>query len=109
MNAVVNSAHGACSLCGATDELNETICATCTVTRELAPEVVANLLSLGMGSVVELDGTRIDLASPLAVGLITRKLSERHRKLGPASLFDWAGAVSFPGAGQPAARIGGKA
>lgn len=95
---------GPCTSCGQPGELRaggllgQPICPHCTFANEVAPDVLAGLLSLGMGSVVELDGTRIDLASPLGAALLGRKLSERHRRLGPAGLVDWAAAVRFPGA-----------
>jgi hypothetical protein len=93
---------GPCSSCGAPGELRaggllgQVICPHCTLANEVAPEVLAGLLGLNAGNVVELDGTRIDLTTPLGAVLLARKLSERHRRLGSAGLFDWSGAVTFP-------------
>lgn len=93
---------GACASCGAPGELRaggllgQPICPHCTLANEVAADVLAGWLGLNAGNVVELDGTRIDLTTPLGAVLLARKLSERHRRLGSAGLFDWAGAVTFP-------------
>lgn len=94
--------EGECSGCGQGDLLHvggllgQPICPHCMLANEVAPLVLTNLLGLNAGNVVELDGTRIDLTTPLGATLLARKVSERHRRLGTAGLLDWSGAVVFP-------------
>lgn len=91
---------GACTCCDVVGELrrggllSQPICPTCTITHQLAPDVLVNLLGMGL-RLLDLDGVRVDLMAPTAQLQLARALTARHRKRGAAALFDWSNGVNI--------------